>query len=156
GVRESDGAGWHRGEVVTLVVSVLRGVLEATERGLLGIATGAWWFTTDRRPVFAGAENEAEGADLVEASRALIRRVANVGDDPVVVRASDEAVEALDRPRVLAREIEGLERALFDAAAPQPIGRDGAPSALRAAREPRVIVDDDDEESRSPLRSALA
>lgn len=154
GVRESNGVGWHRGEVVTLVVSALRGVVEAAERGLDEADTGSWWFTSDRRPVFAFSADSSEGAGVAEASQGLMRRVAAACDDRVVTRAIDDALEAIERPGSLARRIDRLEQALFDAAAPQPIDRDGATRARQAAREPRVIVDDD--EPPRPLAGLVA
>ncbi|WP_110588780.1 hypothetical protein [Microbacterium suaedae] len=136
GARERVGEGWHRGEAVTLIVSGLRGVVEAEERSLAGDETGVWWIAGDGRPVFAFSAGPGAGETIVEATRSLVRRVANACDDRVIARAADEALVALERPHGLERRLDEIEGALFDAAAPRPLVgaeplRNGAPREMR-------------------------
>lgn len=139
GVREESRAGWHRGEAVTLIVSVLRGVCEAEERGIGEDTTGSWWLAVDGRPVFVFDAGEAHGDPVAAASSALVRRVVAACDDRVIVRIGDDVVEALERPAVLARRLEELEEALFGAAAPQPVDADPARAHGAAGLAGRAI-----------------
>lgn len=143
GVREEGGTGWHRGEVVTLIVSILRGVVEASQRGLAGDAAGGWWMTHDRRPVFVFSGDPRGGSPIGEASRDLVRRIVSVCDDRVVSRACDDILVALERPEGVERAIERFEQMLFDAAAPQPVGREPSRPRGRGVQEPRVIRPED-------------
>src|SRR5699024_8450970 len=92
-----------------------------------------------------------------EASRALVRRIAANCDDRVLARVCEDAVVVLERPSSVARELDRLEQALFDAAAPQPIEHEPT-RAARGAREPRVIrLDDTEVQGAFPrIRAALA
>ncbi|WP_156761909.1 hypothetical protein [Microbacterium karelineae] len=144
GAREQAGTGWHRGEAVTLVVSGLRGVAEAAERGLEDEAGGAWWIAVDGRPVFVFAPEAGEGEPIADATRALVRRVAAACDDRIIARVADDVLDALDRPRALGRRIGELEAALFDAAAPQPLV--GEPPARAGSSRPARVIGDEPEE----------
>jgi len=138
GVRDEGDAGWMRGEAVTCVVSMLRGVSEAAARDLEGDETvGGWWITVDGRPVFAFAQGATEGSPIVEATIDLLKRIQSACDDRVIARVIDDALDAVGRPSTLMRRAEEIEEALFEAAAPQPI----AASAVKrpARRVPRAI-----------------
>lgn len=138
GRREAAGVGWRRGEAVTLLVSLVRGVAEAAAIGVID-GEGEWWIAVDGRPMFAFAEGAGES--IVAASRVLVDRVASQIDDRVLARAIDDVCSALDHPDTLAHRLDDVEEPLFDAAAPQPIqsddlGGDGTP------RPGRVIAFD--------------
>jgi hypothetical protein len=139
GRREAAEAGWHRGEAVTLLVSLLRGVAEAASAGVIEGA-GEWWIAADGRPMFAF--DTGGGEPIVVASRVLIDRIADRIDDRVLARAIDDVRAALDRPEALAHRLDDLEEPLFDAAAPQPI-RSEAQSGDATPRAGRTIVSDD-------------
>ncbi|MGO1468301.1 hypothetical protein [Microbacterium gubbeenense] len=139
GARDEAGAGWLRGEAVTCIVSMLRGVSEAAERGLDDAArTGDWWITADGRPVFAFVCGDAEGRTVAEATGDALRRIQLACDDRVIARIVDDALDALEGPSPLARRAEEIEMALFEAAAPQPIA---ASAAHRAAARPARSID---------------
>lgn len=125
------------GEIVTLAVSVLRGVQEAwagragDEHG----PSGEWWLTDEARPVLAlGAGDAAEAS-----ARRVLATVSEASGDRVVRRALDECATALERPRGLHRTLPELESRLFDACAPRPLLRadDGAASSDAAATPER-------------------
>ncbi|GGD37469.1 hypothetical protein GCM10010915_17880 [Microbacterium faecale] len=147
GVREEGGTGWHRGEVVTLVVSILRGVVEASQRGLADDASGGWWMTRDRRPVFVFGGDARGVAPIGEASRDLVRQIVAACDDRVVSRVCDDILVALERPEGVERAIERFEQTLFDAAAPQPVDLEPSRARGRAGQEPRVIRPEDPDPS---------
>ncbi|HJB63172.1 MAG TPA: hypothetical protein H9769_05650 [Candidatus Microbacterium pullistercoris] len=152
GVREEGGTGWHRGEVVTLVVSILRGVVEAAQRGLTDDASGDWWMTRDRRPVFVFGGDARGVSPIGQASRDLVRRIISACDDRVVSRACDDILVALERPEGVERAIERFEQTLFDAAAPQPVDLEPSRARGRGVQEPRVIRPEDAELSGATQR----
>jgi len=149
GRREAAGAGWRRGEAVTLLVSLVRGVSEAAVIGVPD-GEGEWWIAADGRPMFAfdngagPAPAEGPGESVVAASRVLVDRIAAQVDDRVLVRAIDDVRSALDHPEILARRLDDLEEPLFDAAAPQPIQSDDI-GGDTAPRDGRYIAFDDAE-----------
>ncbi|WP_221584468.1 hypothetical protein [Microbacterium sp. G2-8] len=147
GRREEARESWHRGEVVTIVVSVLRGIAEARASGVDEGEHGSWWLAVDGRPVFGYSQSEEDDETIAEASRALIQRLRRGCDDRIVSRAIDDALEAIGRPQVLSRRLESLEETLFEAAAPQPIDVSVTAAPGRGARPARVIVDEDDDET---------
>ncbi len=110
------------GELVTLVVSVLRGTAEAWW-GAAAAADGPhgrWWMDDDGRPVFAPTE---DGGPVGSESSALLSRAASHTRDRVLLRVIEESRDALERPRGLSRALPALEDALFEACAPRPIER---------------------------------
>ena len=139
GQREAAGAGWRRGEAVTLLVSLLRGVSEAAVAGVAD-GEGEWWIAADGRPMFAFMTGTGE--TIVAASRVLVDRVAAQIDDRVLARAIDDVRTALDQPDALGRRLDELEEPLFDAAAPQPIQSE-APGPGGVTRGGRSILPDD-------------
>lgn len=100
------------GVLVTLAVSALRGAREADG---LGAEAGRWWVTTEGRPVLALTGTLAWREDTVD----LLRRVDAA--DPALQRALDSAAAAIGDPRLLRREGEAIEGALFAAADPEPL-----------------------------------
>ncbi len=122
GVRDEADAGWMRGEAVTCVVSMLRGLSEAVARGLDGDESiGDWWITVDGRPVFAFSHDASHGHPISPQTCDLLKRIQLACDDRVIVRIIDDALDAAEHPAVLVRRAEEIEAALFEAAAPQPI-----------------------------------
>ena len=134
------------GEVVTLVVSALRGTAEA-HRGRSGDEAGpqgTWWLTDAGRP----GVRARRGCRRRGRCATPIWKTSRRGcDDRVVSRllvARDGRAGPTARARVARRG--ALEAALFDACAPQPLWRrpifraprvrDLEPPALRAARRP--------------------
>lgn len=117
------GAPLAGGELVTLAVSVLRGVREAwVDVPPEGDGPrGTWWIDGDGRPLFAPG---ADDADTVQASAAaLLTQAAGHTRDRVLLRLLEEGRGALDRPRSLGRTLPPIEDALFEACAPRPLGR---------------------------------
>jgi hypothetical protein len=112
------------GEVVTLVVSLLRGVQESWEGrgGEEDSPRGTWWLTEDARPVLA-LESGGRGAGVEEQAAGILARVTEGCTDRVLRRALDEADAVLRRPRALHRTSEPVEQKLFEACAPHGLGR---------------------------------
>lgn len=152
GEREAAGVGWRRGEAVTLLVSLVRGVAEAAAIDAVE-GPGEWWIAADGRPMFVFVDGA--GDTVVSAARIFVDRVAAQIDDRVLVRAIDDVRAGLDRPEALARRLDDLEEPLFDAAAPQPIEREARPAG--EGRTGRAIGFDaeDADVSGSWLRDAL-
>lgn len=138
GMREEADVGWMRGEAVTCIVSMLRGLCEAFARDLDGDdAVGSWWITVDGRPVFAFARGASRGRPIVEETRDLLKRIQLACDDRMIVRVIDDALDAAEHPAALAHRSEEIEEALFEAAAPQPI--DASAVKRPTGRVPRSI-----------------
>ncbi len=110
-------------EIVTIAVSLLRGCAAASARGG---TRGVWWVTADGRPVLA--VDDAEDAFGV-AARVLGDLVGDRRD--LLAEAVRSASEALGDERDLRRRQDGLEEALFAAAAPGPLVIDAAPVRAR-------------------------
>ncbi|WP_203138431.1 hypothetical protein [Microbacterium sp. JZ31] len=112
------------GELVTLVVSLLRGTREAWEDVAPETepVAGRWWLDDDGRPLFAPAE---DGGPVAGEASALLGQAVGHTKDRVLLRLIEEARDALQRPRRLRRALEPLEDALFEACAPRPIERMG-------------------------------
>ncbi|MGC5169941.1 hypothetical protein ACLQ2Q_04755 [Microbacterium sp. DT81.1] len=116
------------GEVVTLVVSALRGTAEAHQgrAGDEASPRGTWWLTDAGRPVFVHGES---GADVEAGARRIVEDAVSSCDDRVLSRLVSAAMSALDRPRTLAQEASRLESELFHASAPQPLATTIFPAA---------------------------
>lgn len=104
------------GETVTLVGSLLRGIVEVADRGV----TGQWWLTDEARPVFAPGEGMGCAASAV----ALIARLREGCTDRAMTRVLDEISAAAGDQRIVRREIERFERELTELAAPRALVRD--------------------------------
>jgi hypothetical protein len=116
------------GEVVTLVVSIMRGIdeLRRTVRGGVHEAHGRWWLSDTGRPVFVGGEGPAA---TTEAERLLLVALDGRADLEPILRLCLDAVRA---PRAVPRELAEIEAALFAFAAAAPL----ATSRLAPARIP--------------------
>ena len=108
------------GECSTLVVSMLRGIDEVGEVG--GAQPGAWWVTSEGRPVFVFGEG-GSGA-CVETAR-ILDLVAEGCRDRAMGRLLAQVQRGLHlsatQPRVPRRQIEEWERDLLLIAAPRPL-----------------------------------
>lgn len=110
------------GEIVTLVVSLLRGTAEAW-RGVAPEAEGPrgrWWMDDDGCPLFALCE---DGGTVAGEAAELLGQAAAHTRDRVLLRLIEDARGALELPRRLGRTLPALEDALFEACAPRPIER---------------------------------
>lgn len=138
------------GELVTLVVSVLRGTWEAWQHvpPETEAPGGHWWIDDLGRPLFAPAE---DGGPVAAEASALLAQAAAHTRDRVLLRLIEEAREALARPRRLRRTLEPLEDALFEACAPWAIERiEDGPAERRVHAEPQ-----DAEPARAGASTAL-
>ncbi|GAA4189256.1 hypothetical protein GCM10022219_04630 [Microbacterium oryzae] len=136
--RTASGPPLAGGEVVTLAVSLLRGVQEAWD-GRTGHEQGPigeWWLTDEARPIFA----ERAGGEQPEVSaRRVLEGIARGSADRVLRRVLEEAVTALERPRGLHRAVDAIEGRLFEACAPRALAletravEDAVPDVERAA-----------------------
>ncbi len=102
------------GEAVTLCVSLLRGLAE-TEGHDSSTTKGTWWVTDAGRPVLATDTGEGSARDCtVELLMGLS------ADVPALVLPLAEAIAAARRGS-LTRELDRVEPAIFDVAAPQAL-----------------------------------
>ena len=135
--RTAQGRPLAGGELVTLVVSLLRGTREAWDGPVPpdgAPAAGRWWVDDEGRPLFAPAD---DGGQVASEADALIERAMGHTRERVLLRVIGEAREALQRPRRLHRVIDGLEDALFEAFAPRALERGtGQPTV-------RPVLDED-------------
>ena len=135
------------GETVTLVGSLLRGIVEVGDAEL----RGRWWLTDDARPIFAAGE----GSGCADAAVQVILRVRDSCDDRLLDRLLGSIATAAADPRAVRRAITEWERELTELAAPRAIERDVFPAerisevSVHRQRAPREV--DDVGESRSAL-----
>ncbi|MDN3309533.1 hypothetical protein QWJ90_01175 [Microbacterium oryzae] len=118
-MRTASGSPPAGGEVVTLAVSLLRGVQEAWD-GRTGHEqgpAGEWWLTDEARPIFAEGAGETPEAS----ARRVLEGLARGSADRVLRRVLEEAVTALERPRGLHRAVDAIEGRLFEAYAPRAL-----------------------------------
>jgi hypothetical protein len=144
--RRADGQHLSEGEGLTVAVSVLRGHRDAVAAGA---QSGAWWLTTDGRPVLAlGSPSTCEATDVLRAlAEHLPRWVDVLGDcarelsatplterrlreweDRLFALASPEPIRLVEARPWRAPGIDGLP-------VDRPIGRPTSRAATRAARE---------------------
>ncbi|PKI93019.1 hypothetical protein CW368_01615 [Actinomycetales bacterium SN12] len=124
------------GETVTLVGSLLRGIVEIGDRSL----TGQWWLTDEARPVFAPGEGVACTASAV----ALIARLREGCPDRALNRLLGEIETAAGDQRMVRRSIERWERELTELAAPRALVREVfAPERVVAIDAHAVRLDQD-------------
>ncbi|WP_375384286.1 hypothetical protein [uncultured Microbacterium sp.] len=116
------------GEAVTLAVSLLRGAAEVARHAGDDPSIGEWWLTDEGRPVLA---TDIAGRPTSEVLESLATSV-----DAWLGRVIADAAATATDPRVLLRDIDECEAALFAVAAPLPLamnaftplhGRDAAP-----------------------------
>ncbi|MBN9191333.1 hypothetical protein [Microbacterium sp.] len=106
------------GEIVTLAVSLLRGVAELRHPAGSGAAPdvrGTWWITDAGRPVFVAGVGDAASTSAI--------RLLNVSEHLSVTLASalDRCVACLRLPRCVPREFSDAEAALFSATGAEPL-----------------------------------
>lgn len=116
GRRRAAEAPLSAGETVTLVGSMLRGIVEIGDQSICG----QWWLTDEARPLFA----PGDGTGCAESAAALIARLREGGTDRAVDRLVGEIAGAAADRRVLQRSIERWERELTELAAPRPLMRE--------------------------------
>ncbi|GAA2890359.1 hypothetical protein [Microbacterium esteraromaticum] len=126
GRRTAAEAGLSAGETVTLVGSMMRGIVEVADRSV----SGRWWLTDEACPMFA----PGEGAGCAEEAVAIITRLRESGTDRAMDRLLGEIAGAAGDWRVVLRSAERWENELTDLAAPRPLGRE-LPSAPAVAIE---------------------
>lgn len=105
------------GEIVTLTISLLRGLRELVNGE---DAAGDWWLTDDGRPLFV----HGAGTPARTASAVVLERVLEQTTDRTLVRILGEVLGALERPRHSAADDAAWEAALFAHAAPRALRRD--------------------------------
>ena len=136
GRRAAASAPLTAGEAVTLVGSMLRGIVEVGDRRL----EGQWWLTDEARPLFA----PGEGVDCTASAVALIERLREIGVDRAMDRLLADILGGMGDRRVVRRSIERWERELTELAAPRPLARDVfAPERVSAIEAHRSRLPDD-------------
>lgn len=127
------------GEAVTVVVSMLRGVLEADG---LSVDAGTWWVTSDGKPVCAVGGASALRDDAA-AVMARVRRLAPDAMSEVI----GSAAEVLAEPRRLRLDIGMTEDRLFDLADPLPLATQISSVRARAVSATPAIASGDEAEA---------
>ncbi|KAA9110506.1 hypothetical protein [Microbacterium rhizomatis] len=129
----------EEGETVTLAVSLLRGAAEAARVWRDDAAVGEWWLTDAGCPVLVTDITGSTTSEILDSLAASV--------DDWLARAVADAATAARDPRILLRDIEECESALFAIAAPSPLAtRALAPMYAREAARVR--------ESTEPERAA--
>jgi hypothetical protein len=128
------------GEVVTLVVSIMRGIdeLRRTVRGGVHEAHGRWWLSDTGRPVFVGGEGPAA---TTEAERLLLVALDARADLEPILRLCLDAVRApravpASSPRSRPRCSRSPRRLPWPPRASHPPGSPGTPRPFRPIARP--------------------
>jgi hypothetical protein len=141
------------GEIVTLVGSLLRGIIEVAGDD----AHGRWWLDDECRPLFV----PGEGTGCASASVEIIERVRRDCTDRAMERLLRRVVEGAPDHRVVRLSLDEWERELTELAAPRPIDvAVYAPELVRElpvhrARVPQELQRVDDRPSRRERIEAL-
>ncbi|MET0741361.1 MAG: hypothetical protein ABWZ26_07405 [Candidatus Nanopelagicales bacterium] len=127
------------GEVVTLGVSLIRGIGELL---IEPQATGEWWLTDAGRPVLV--TDVSDTAAPAHTSQLL----QSLDPDPRCNAALAGAVQALESERRSAHDLRTIEEQLFAIADPEPLatsllGPRAARDLFTLDREPVAAIDDD-------------
>lgn len=101
------------GEVVTLVGSLLRGVIEVAGHDL----RGRWWLDDEARPLFV----PGEGTTCAGAAVEIIERLRRDCKDRALERLLRRVADAAADHRVVLRTLDAWEHELSELAAPRPI-----------------------------------
>ncbi|MFC7789693.1 hypothetical protein ACU045_12015 [Microbacterium sp. MAHUQ-60] len=101
------------GEVVTLVGSLLRGVIEVAGHDL----RGRWWLDDEARPLFV----PGEGTTCADAAVEIIERLRRDCSDRALERLLRRVADAAADHRVVLRTLDAWEHELSELAAPRPI-----------------------------------
>lgn len=104
------------GEIVTVAVSLIRGVLDYRSRSTQAACVGQWWLTGDGRPVMA---TDAPGDACAEAAHVLGRMAQDANGS--LRSILDDASAVVGITRDLERQIHHLEARLFGAADALPL-----------------------------------
>lgn len=104
------------GETVTLVGSLLRGIVEVAGRAV----TGRWWLEDGGRPVFV----PGEGVSSTAASVAVIERIRDECADRAMQRMLVRIAVGMADHRVVLRELDAWEGELTELAAPRALERE--------------------------------
>lgn len=138
------------GEIVTLVGSLLRGVIEVAGHEV----RGRWWLDDEARPLFV----PGEGMSCASASVELIERLRQDCTDRALERVLRRISDAAADHRVVLRSLDEWERELTELAAPRPIDVSVyAPELVRELPVHRAHLPLDAEriQDRPPLRARL-
>ena len=101
------------GEIVTLVGSLLRGIIEVAGDEM----RGRWWLDDEARPLFV----PGEGTSCASASVEVIERLRRDCADRALERVLRRVADAAGDHRVVLRSLDEWERELTELAAPRPI-----------------------------------
>lgn len=148
--RRGAGLALRAGEIVTLAVSVLRGMAEVAERNRAP-ATGSWWLTDEGRPVFVDDADGAAGTAITD--DLLVRLAADA--PPRLAGALREAIDLVREPRALSVQLDKVEQLLFDVAVPEPLGTAPLPSLRRQHVAPEAAADATPDEAHRSWWAAL-
>ncbi|GAB6857577.1 hypothetical protein [Microbacterium xylanilyticum] len=125
--------GMARGEVVTLAVSMLRGVRELAPEGVDAGSSragdpaegdelrGRWWLTDEGRPVFAVPASPTGDDTACASAQQLLHELESRVEDRALRRLLLRLADALDDPRRLRAEAARWEDELLEVAAPRPL-----------------------------------
>jgi hypothetical protein len=118
--RGAAGQSFHPGEVVTLVVSLLRGVLSESSAHGIPLCRGEWWLDGEGAPRFV---HDDAGVPADEAAVLAVHAVGRAcGQDAATVDALDHAARGLADVERLSSSSAVLETELFALAVPEPVG----------------------------------
>lgn len=117
------------GEIVTLVVSLLRGVGELADA--THEVTGEWWLAHDGRPLFV----LGDGLGVTEAAALIIENLVDHSTDRALCRVLEQTLVDLSEPRRLSRSIDRREEELIGLAAPRALRQEVfAPARVESLR----------------------
>lgn len=134
--RAGAGSALVPGEIVTLVGSLLRGVVEVGGHPV----TGRWWLDDRARPLFA----PGEGASCAAAAGALVETVRVGCGDRALERVLGRICAGLADHRAVAHSIEEWEGELTELAAPRALEREvRAPERVRDIPVHRAVLERD-------------
>lgn len=138
------------GEIVTLVGSLLRGVIEVAGHDM----RGRWWLDDEARPLFV----PGEGTSCAGASVEIIERIRDDCTDRALVRLLRRVADAAADHRVVLRSLDEWERELTELAAPRAIDVSVyAPELVRdlPVHRARLPLDAERIQDRGALRERL-
>ncbi|MDT0157293.1 hypothetical protein Q9R19_06620 [Microbacterium sp. ARD32] len=133
--RAAAGAPLTAGETVTLVGSLMRGVVEVADAGLMG----CWWVDEQGRPLFV----PGDGATCAASAAAIVERVREMCTDRALQRVLARIGAGMGDHRMVRRSLDAWERELTELAAPRALQRDALhPGALQPGAPQRAVMDD--------------
>jgi len=114
--RRAAGRPLTSGEIVTLVGSLMRGIVEVADRAV----TGRWWLEDGGRPVFV----PGEGVSSTAASVAVVERVRDECADRAMQRTLVRIAAGMSDHRMVLRQLDAWEGELTELAAPRALERE--------------------------------